>query len=107
MTGTQLSPPPADARSTHAQHTPPPPPSPTPHHTLHHAPHQHARTHTNTNTTKHTQNTHANTPHRQASPDLAGPLTVIDFEYGSYGHRGFDVGNHFNEYAGFECDYAR
>ncbi|GBF91539.1 hypothetical protein Rsub_04279 [Raphidocelis subcapitata] len=42
-----------------------------------------------------------------AAPDLDGPLTVIDFEYGAYTHRGFDFGNHFNEYAGFECDYTR
>lgn len=41
------------------------------------------------------------------APDLDGPLTVIDFEYGAYTHRGFDFGNHFNEYAGFECDYSR
>jgi len=41
------------------------------------------------------------------APDLAGPLTVIDFEYGAYAPRGFDFGNHFNEYAGFECDYSR
>ena len=34
-------------------------------------------------------------------------LTFIDFEYGAYGHRGFDIGNHWNEYAGFECDYSR
>uniref|UniRef100_A0A0D6QUT0 ethanolamine kinase n=1 Tax=Araucaria cunninghamii TaxID=56994 RepID=A0A0D6QUT0_ARACU len=32
-------------------------------------------------------------------------LYLIDFEYGSYNFRGFDIGNHFNEYAGFECDY--
>jgi ethanolamine kinase len=41
------------------------------------------------------------------SPDLDGRLTVIDFEYGAYAPRGFDFGNHFNEYAGFECDYTR
>ncbi|GJU14345.1 probable ethanolamine kinase [Tanacetum coccineum] len=29
----------------------------------------------------------------------------IDFEYGSYSYRGFDIGNHFNEYAGYDCDY--
>ncbi|XP_076919188.1 putative ethanolamine kinase [Bidens hawaiensis] len=33
-------------------------------------------------------------------------LYFIDFEYGSYSYRGFDIGNHFNEYAGFECDYT-
>ncbi|KAG0319589.1 Ethanolamine kinase [Podila horticola] len=29
----------------------------------------------------------------------------IDYEYGSYSFRGFDLGNHFNEWAGFECEY--
>uniref|UniRef100_A0A7N0U4J7 ethanolamine kinase n=1 Tax=Kalanchoe fedtschenkoi TaxID=63787 RepID=A0A7N0U4J7_KALFE len=33
-------------------------------------------------------------------------LYLIDFEYGSYNYRGFDIGNHFNEYAGYECDYS-
>lgn len=33
-------------------------------------------------------------------------LYVIDFEYGSYNYRGFDIGNHFNEYAGYDCDYS-
>ncbi|GAV63284.1 Choline_kinase domain-containing protein, partial [Cephalotus follicularis] len=32
-------------------------------------------------------------------------LYLIDFEYGSYNYRGYDIGNHFNEYAGYECDY--
>ncbi|OZJ02376.1 hypothetical protein BZG36_04442 [Bifiguratus adelaidae] len=51
--------------------------------------------------------------------------SFIDYEYGSYSYRGFDIGNHFNEYAGnvfvtqnynriwtnmvllgFECDYT-
>jgi ethanolamine kinase len=31
----------------------------------------------------------------------------IDYEYGCYTFRGFDIGNHFNEFAGFECDYSR
>lgn len=31
----------------------------------------------------------------------------IDYEYGCYAFRGFDIGNHFNEFAGFECDYDR
>ncbi|KAK6123841.1 hypothetical protein DH2020_042416 [Rehmannia glutinosa] len=30
-------------------------------------------------------------------------LYFIDFEYGSYNYRGFDIGNHFNEYAGYDC----
>ncbi|KAK7304179.1 hypothetical protein RJT34_15282 [Clitoria ternatea] len=32
-------------------------------------------------------------------------LYFIDYEYASYNFRGYDVGNHFAEYAGFECDY--
>ncbi|KAG9301683.1 hypothetical protein G9A89_016754 [Geosiphon pyriformis] len=32
-------------------------------------------------------------------------VSFIDYEYGSYSYRGFDIGNHFNEFAGFECDY--
>ncbi|XP_074281050.1 putative ethanolamine kinase [Silene latifolia] len=35
-----------------------------------------------------------------------GKLYIIDFEYGSYNFRGFDIGNHFNEYAGYDCDYS-
>lgn len=31
----------------------------------------------------------------------------IDYEYGCYAFRGFDIGNHFNEFAGFECEYWR
>ncbi|XP_022930173.1 probable ethanolamine kinase isoform X1 [Cucurbita moschata] len=33
-------------------------------------------------------------------------LYFIDFEYGSYNYRGFDIGNHFNEYAGYDCDFS-
>ncbi|KAG2428047.1 hypothetical protein HXX76_012031 [Chlamydomonas incerta] len=36
-----------------------------------------------------------------------GQLQFIDFEYSCAGPRGFDLGNHFNEYAGFDCDYTR
>ena len=36
----------------------------------------------------------------------SGKLYFIDFEYGSYSYRGFDIGNHFNEYAGYDCDYS-
>ncbi|KAJ6746743.1 CHOLINE/ETHANOALAMINE KINASE [Salix koriyanagi] len=32
-------------------------------------------------------------------------LYIIDFEYGSYSYRGYDIGNHFNEYGGYDCDY--
>ncbi|KAL1920604.1 uncharacterized protein VTP21DRAFT_981 [Calcarisporiella thermophila] len=34
-------------------------------------------------------------------------VAFIDMEYASYSFRGFDIGNHFNEYAGFDCDYSR
>ncbi|KAJ1925674.1 hypothetical protein IWQ60_004415 [Tieghemiomyces parasiticus] len=30
----------------------------------------------------------------------------IDHEYASYNYRGFDIGNHFAEFAGFDCDYS-
>ncbi|KAI4376657.1 hypothetical protein MLD38_014395 [Melastoma candidum] len=33
-------------------------------------------------------------------------LYFIDFEYSSYNYRGYDIGNHFNEYAGYDCDYS-
>ncbi|KAL3685860.1 hypothetical protein R1sor_003882 [Riccia sorocarpa] len=32
-------------------------------------------------------------------------MYFIDFEYSTYNYRGYDIANHFNEYAGFECDY--
>ena len=34
-------------------------------------------------------------------------MTFIDFEYADWAPRGFDIGNHFCEYAGFDCDYER
>ena len=34
-------------------------------------------------------------------------MQLIDFEYSAVGYRGFDLGNHFAEWAGFECDYSR
>jgi len=34
-------------------------------------------------------------------------LQFIDFEYGRLSHAGFDVGNHWCEYAGLDCDWAR
>eukprot|EP01025_Chloroclados_australasicus_P010998 TRINITY_DN14740_c0_g1_i1.p3 TRINITY_DN14740_c0_g1~~TRINITY_DN14740_c0_g1_i1.p3 ORF type:complete len:357 (-),score=34.76 TRINITY_DN14740_c0_g1_i1:424-1494(-) len=36
----------------------------------------------------------------------ASDLQFIDFEYGCYSYRGFDWGNHFNEWAGFNCDFS-
>lgn len=38
--------------------------------------------------------------------DAEDKLYLIDFEYGSYNFRGYDIGNHFAEYAGFECNYT-
>ncbi|MBA0848028.1 hypothetical protein Goshw_027082 [Gossypium schwendimanii] len=40
------------------------------------------------------------------SKAISEKLYLIDFEYGSYNYRGFDIGNHFNEYAGYDCDYS-
>lgn len=37
----------------------------------------------------------------------AGDITLIDFEYAGYNPRGWDLGNHFNEYAGFDFNIAR
>lgn len=34
-------------------------------------------------------------------------VAFIDFEYGSHNYRGYDIGNHFCEFAGFDCDYSR
>ena len=43
----------------------------------------------------------------RAAAKATAPLHVIDFEYGGYNYRGFDLGNHFNEWAGFDCEYER
>ncbi|KAJ3067093.1 Ethanolamine kinase [Podochytrium sp. JEL0797] len=32
-------------------------------------------------------------------------IDFIDYEYGSYNPRGFDLGNHFCEHAGFDCEW--
>lgn len=34
-------------------------------------------------------------------------LRFIDFEYSSYNHRGYDIGNFFCEFVGNECDWSR
>jgi len=34
-------------------------------------------------------------------------VTFIDYEYAHYNPRGFDIGNHLNEFAGFEADYSK
>ncbi|TPX62686.1 hypothetical protein PhCBS80983_g00349 [Powellomyces hirtus] len=33
-------------------------------------------------------------------------VAFIDYEYGSLSYRGFDIGNHFCEHAGFDCDWS-
>jgi ethanolamine kinase len=37
----------------------------------------------------------------------SGDITLIDFEYAGYNPRGWDIGNHFNEYAGFDFNITR
>lgn len=39
------------------------------------------------------------------NPD-ANDVSFIDYEYGSFNYRSFDIANHFCEYAGFDCDYS-
>ncbi|KAJ1552546.1 Ethanolamine kinase, partial [Cladochytrium tenue] len=34
-------------------------------------------------------------------------VSFIDYEYGGYAPRGFDIGNHFCEHAGFDCEWER
>lgn len=36
-----------------------------------------------------------------------GELRIIDFDYAKRNYLLFDIANHFNEYTGLECDYAR
>jgi len=40
-----------------------------------------------------------------SGPAEEGRVQFIDFEYGGWNHRGFDLGNHFCEYAGYNPDY--
>ena len=48
-----------------------------------------------------------NTDTDPASESNSNLMTFIDFEYADWAPRGFDLGNHFCEYAGFECDYGK
>lgn len=62
-------------------------------------------------TAKASSNGHANGHSKVLVADAAysktqGDVSFIDYEYASYSYRGFDIGNHFNEMAGFECDYS-
>lgn len=43
----------------------------------------------------------------EGSPESQGEVQFIDFEYTEASYCSFDIANHFNEYAGFECDYSR
>ena len=51
-------------------------------------------------TERQSSNPVASTPHGKSLQ-----LYFIDFEYSCYGPRGFDIANHFLEYAGFECNW--
>ena len=33
-----------------------------------------------------------------------GDITIIDYEYGGYNFRAYDIANHFNEWTGFDLD---
>lgn len=44
----------------------------------------------------------ANIIYNPESKDVA----FIDYEYGSFNYRSFDIANHFCEFAGFDCDYS-
>lgn len=33
-------------------------------------------------------------------------VSFIDYEYGSFNYRSFDIANHFCEFGGFDCDYS-
>lgn len=39
--------------------------------------------------------------------DFDERIRIIDYEYSSYNYRAYDFGNHFNEYAGFDGDFAK
>jgi len=39
--------------------------------------------------------------------EKAGRVTFVDYEYGSYSYRGFDIANHFCECCGFGCEWDK
>ncbi|MCB9760105.1 MAG: phosphotransferase [Alphaproteobacteria bacterium] len=39
--------------------------------------------------------------------EATGEVRLIDYEYGACSYAGFDLANHFCEYAGFDSDFAR
>ena len=40
------------------------------------------------------------------NPESWPEIQLTTFEYTEYNFRGFDIGNHFNEWAGFECNWT-
>lgn len=45
--------------------------------------------------------------HKTVTRCLSGHVRFIDYEYSSYNYQAFDIGNHFNEFAGLlkhTCD---
>ena len=49
---------------------------------------------------------HLTSPFKSTHSSASKHISFIDYEYASLNPRGFDIANHFNEYAGFECDYT-
>lgn len=46
--------------------------------------------------------------HDTCHPDtVVDEIHFIDYEYGAYNFRAFDIANHFCEFAGFELDYTK
>lgn len=41
------------------------------------------------------------------NPESWPEIQLTTFEYTEYNFRGFDIGNHFNEWAGFECNWTK
>jgi len=41
------------------------------------------------------------------STTVTRKIVFIDFEYACYNYVGFDIANHFNEYAGFDCNFRK
>lgn len=39
--------------------------------------------------------------------EISDEIHFIDYEYGAYNFRAFDLANHFCEFAGFELDYSK
>eukprot|EP00842_Homolaphlyctis_polyrhiza_P001409 jgi/Hompol1/2269/HPOL_002874-RA len=57
---------------------------------------------TSTSTTAETTTTETASSSETSNSDS---VNFIDYEYGCYSYRGFDIANHFCEWAGFDCDW--